>query len=72
MKKKLVTIKKDGLIAKDIMMFDDPRKMKPILNDIRWEILKKLSKKPCFPAELAREMHLHEQKVYYHIKHFGH
>lgn len=49
-------------------MFSDPEKMKPILSKIRWKILQLISKEPKFPADLAREMGLHEQKVYYHIR----
>ena len=68
MQKKLVTETASGLAAKDIHMFTDPEKMKPLLNKIRWEILKRLSKEPKFPADLAREMGIHEQKIYYHIR----
>ena len=49
-------------------MFSDPEKMKPILSKIRWRILQLISIEPKFPADLAREMGLHEQKVYYHIR----
>ncbi|NHJ05305.1 MAG: S-layer protein [Candidatus Heimdallarchaeota archaeon] len=66
--KKLLNETKNGFTAKNIRMFSDPEKMKPILSNIRWEILQRLSKKPTFPADLAREMGIHEQKVYYHIR----
>ncbi len=68
MKKRLISETDKGIAAKEIKMFDDPNKMKAILNDIRWTILKKLSKEARYPADLAREMRLHEQKVYYHIR----
>ena len=68
MEKKLLTETSKGLTAKDIHMFSDPEKMKPILNKIRWEILQRLSKEPKFPANLAREMNVHEQKIYYHMR----
>ncbi len=68
MKKKIVSKTKDGYAAKDILMFKNPNEMKAILHDIRWTILQKLAKEPKFPADIAREMGLHEQKVYYHIR----
>ncbi|MHA1124968.1 MAG: helix-turn-helix domain-containing protein [Candidatus Heimdallarchaeota archaeon] len=67
-KKKLLSESNGGLNAKEIRIFSNPNKMKPILNEIRWKILQKLSVKPQFPADIAREMGLHEQKVYYHIR----
>jgi DNA-binding transcriptional ArsR family regulator len=33
------------------------------------KILKLLSEKPMYPKELARELNLNEQKIYYHIRH---
>ena len=40
-----------------------------ILNEpIRVDILRLLSKTPMYPAEIARHLNMHEQKVYYHIK----
>ncbi|HUT79731.1 MAG TPA: helix-turn-helix domain-containing protein [Candidatus Bathyarchaeia archaeon] len=68
MKKKLLTETKTAKFVKEIFMFDEPEKMKAILNNIRWTILEKLSKEPKFPANLAREMNMHEQKIYYHIR----
>ena len=69
MTKRLLSETQDGFETKDIYLFDTPNKMKAILNDIRWKILKKLSREPRFPADLAREMGIHEQKIYYHIHH---
>lgn len=66
--RKLLIASNHGFVTKDIKMFTNPEEMKAIFSDIRWEILKKLAENPKFPAELAREMDLHEQKVYYHIR----
>ncbi|NHJ86187.1 MAG: S-layer protein [Asgard group archaeon] len=68
MKKKLVTETDEGLASKDILIFNEPSEMKAILHDIRWTILQKISKEPKFAAELARELNLHEQKIYYHLR----
>jgi DNA-binding transcriptional ArsR family regulator len=67
-KKKLLSKTEQGLIAKDIVMFKDPEKMKPMFHKTRWQILQHLAERPKFAAELAREMGLHEQKVYYHLR----
>ncbi|MBD3189438.1 MAG: S-layer protein [Candidatus Heimdallarchaeota archaeon] len=66
--KKLLIASNHQFVTKDIKMFANPEEMKAIFSDIRWEILQRLAKKPKFPAELAREMNLHEQKIYYHIR----
>lgn len=36
-------------------------------NQIRLRILRLLSKEPMYPAQVARSLKMHEQKVYYHI-----
>ncbi|MEM4397636.1 MAG: helix-turn-helix domain-containing protein [Candidatus Woesearchaeota archaeon] len=46
---------------------DNPNSIKLINHPIRLKILKLLSKKPMYPAELAKELKMHEQKIYYHI-----
>ncbi|MBN1330863.1 MAG: helix-turn-helix domain-containing protein [Candidatus Heimdallarchaeota archaeon] len=68
MKKKLLTEIESMSFIKEIVMFKNPEKMKAILNTTRWSILEELSKEPKFPADLAREMNLNEQKIYYHIR----
>ena len=45
----------------------DPLALKQLLNPVRWRILKKLAEKPSYPAEIAKDLKLDEQKVYYHI-----
>ncbi|MEM4398138.1 MAG: helix-turn-helix domain-containing protein [Candidatus Woesearchaeota archaeon] len=49
------------------MFVDNPEAIKLIDHPIRLKILKLLSKKPMYPAELAKELKMHEQKIYYHI-----
>jgi hypothetical protein len=68
MSKKLLSQSTDGSYTKEIKMFKESNDMKALLNSTRWSILQKLSKEPKFPAELAREMGIHEQKIYYHIR----
>ncbi len=60
---------KDGdMYVKDVRLVDSPEKLKGIFNEIRWEILKLLAERPRYPAEMAKELGLHEQKVYYHVR----
>lgn len=49
-------------------VLENPESLKLIIHETRIKILHLLSKKPLYPAELAKEMGMHEQKVYYHIK----
>lgn len=39
-----------------------------INHEVRIRILKLLAREPMYPAEIARSLNMHEQKVYYHIK----
>jgi DNA-binding transcriptional ArsR family regulator len=54
--------------VKEIAMADDPEKLKLILNSLSWKILSLLSEREMYPLEIARELGIHEQKVYYHIR----
>jgi len=44
------------------------KQAKNFSSDLALNILKLLIKKPMYPIELAKELKVHEQKVYYHIK----
>jgi len=68
MKKKLLEKDNKNYFVKKIRLFSEPEEMKAILHAIRWKILHLLELEPKFPAELARELGMHEQKVYYHIR----
>ncbi|NOQ55489.1 MAG: S-layer protein [Nanohaloarchaea archaeon] len=54
--------------SKNAILVDEPEKLKGLLNNVRWDILKLLAERPRYPADIAKHLHLHEQKVYYHIK----
>jgi DNA-binding transcriptional ArsR family regulator len=69
MKKKLLLSGERGqFTAKDIAVFEDPHRFKTVLHKLSWKILQLLSKKEMYPLEVARELGLHEQKIYYHIR----
>ncbi len=68
MKARLIKEKNGEFFAKDIILQDRPEKLKGLLNDTSWTILKALAERPSYPAEVAKRLKIHEQKVYYHIK----
>ena len=39
-----------------------------MLGDLSWKILTLLSKKEMYPLEVAKQLGMHEQKIYYHIR----
>jgi DNA-binding transcriptional ArsR family regulator len=67
---KKLLLKDDGKTqkVKDIMLVDDPQRLKLIFNKLSWRILQMLSEKEMFPLEIAKALQIHEQKVYYHIR----
>lgn len=69
MKKNLLLSGERGqFIAKDIAVFEDPERLKSVLNKLSWKILQLLSEKEMYPMEVAKKLDVHEQKVYYHIR----
>jgi len=67
-KKLLLSGEKKQHVIKDIAIFDDPERLKPILNKLSWRILQLLSEQEMYPMEVAKKLEVHEQKVYYHIR----
>jgi len=60
----------DGNEQKEIAVkvFNDSSKLKPLQNQDAWKIFQRLHEKASYPAELAKELGMNEQKVYYSIK----
>jgi DNA-binding transcriptional ArsR family regulator len=54
--------------VKEISIMQDAQKLKMILGKLSWKILSMLSKREMYPLEIARQLGVHEQKVYYHIR----
>ncbi|HYA78637.1 MAG TPA: helix-turn-helix domain-containing protein [Verrucomicrobiae bacterium] len=54
--------------VKEISIMNDSQKLKMMLGSLSWNILTMLSKKEMYPIEIARQLGMHEQKVYYHIR----
>jgi DNA-binding transcriptional ArsR family regulator len=69
MHKKLLVIKENQQFkAKDIAIFNEPHQLKMTLGKLSWKILTMLSEKEMYPMEIAKNLGIHEQKVYYHIR----
>jgi predicted transcriptional regulator len=54
--------------VKEIRILTDSQKLKMMLGSLSWKILTLLLKKDMYPLEVAKELGIHEQKVYYHIR----
>ena len=68
MNAKLMKEKNGHIYTKTIKLENNPENLKGLLNNQRWEILKLITERPTYPAEIAKRLKIHEQKVYYHIK----
>ncbi len=67
-KKLLLQTQDNKQQAKEISILSDSQKLKSILGSLSWKILTLLSKKEMYPSEIANELGMHEQKIYYHIR----
>ncbi len=65
---RLIKEKEGKLYGKDVNLTDNPESLKPLLSKASWSILKRIAQKPTYPAQIARELSMQDQKVYYHIK----
>lgn len=68
MNKLLVEKRRNKSYATDIEILDSPEKIAPLSTKVGWAILNKLNERPMYPKALAKELHIHEQNVYYYIK----
>lgn len=49
-------------------MLENVTDIKILSNNIAWKIIELLSSKPMYPAEVAKELKLYDQTVYYYIR----
>ena len=49
-------------------VFQDASKLKPLLNSQCWKVFEKLREQPSYPAKIAKELGISEQKAYYYFK----
>lgn len=54
--------------GKEILVFENPQRLKMVLGSLSWKILNMLAEAEKYPMEIAKELGVHEQKVYYHVR----
>ncbi len=59
---------KEGFFAKETLVASEPSRLKPLLNPVSWKIATLLAEKPMYPAQIARELRIHEQTVYSNVR----
>lgn len=59
---------KDGKTFSLPARIANPSEVSAAFSPLAWSILKCLTEKPSYPKEIARQLKVHEQKVYYHIR----
>jgi DNA-binding transcriptional ArsR family regulator len=69
MTKHYIVKEQEGKLMYDsLLVLKSPEALAIVNHDIRLRILKLLSKEAMYPAQIAKSLGMHEQKVYYHIK----
>jgi len=69
MNKRLLLKEEDKIQKmKEIIIIENPQKLKMILSKLGWKILVMLSEREMYPLEIARKLGIHEQIVYYHTR----
>lgn len=66
--KKLVYGKDGKIFEKKIHILENEKKIHILSNPIAWRILKSISDKPKYTAQIAKELKIYEQSAYYYIK----
>jgi hypothetical protein len=67
-KKTLVYERQRKLISKEILILENTEDMRIVSNPVCWRIMKLLSERPSYPAQIAKELKVYEQSVYYYIR----
>ncbi len=67
-KKKLIYNNNGKNVSKEIIVYNNIKALKPVLNETRLKILELLNEKSLYPSQIAEELKIHKQKIYYHIK----
>ncbi len=65
---KLILGNADSQVQIETKVITDAAKLRPLLNNDCWKIFGKLQQSPSYPAAIAKELAINEQKVYYYIK----
>jgi hypothetical protein len=67
-KKTLIYNDNGKLFAKKIGVFENVEYMRVLSNPLAWRITELLSHKPMYPAQIAKDLKIYEQSVYYYIR----
>lgn len=59
---------KRGYSAKDLLVFEKPETLRPLLSRLGWRILQAFAGEPKYPAQVAKELRVYRQKVYYYVR----
>ena len=65
--KDLVYEENNKILGKKIIVFDNVQSMRILSNPLTWQIMKLISRRPMYPAQIAKELGIHEQSAYYYI-----
>jgi predicted transcriptional regulator len=69
MKNKTIIYDLNGkTLSKKILLFDDVADVRILSNNIAWKIIELLAHKTMYPAQIAKELKLFEQTVYYYSR----
>ena len=68
MRKENLLLDKDGATSRRVSVSDDPSSFFPAATGMGNSILRLLSKGPSYPTEIARELGVYHQAVYYHVR----
>src|ERR687884_2296653 len=66
--KTLIYSENGKIFAKEIGVFENVEDMPILSNPLAWRITELLSHKPMYPAQIAKDLKVYEQSVYYYIR----
>jgi hypothetical protein len=68
LEKKLVTDHDGEATVKKIIVFKDVARVRVLSNPVAWRIMELLSRGPMYPAQVSKQLRIHEQSAYYYIR----
>ena len=69
MQEKTIVYDANGKIfGKKMIVFDDVKDIRVLSNPLAWRIMELLSHRPMYPAEIAKNLQVYEQSVYYYVR----
>ena len=69
MQEKTIVYDANGrILGKKMIVFDDVKDIRVLSNPVAWRIMELLSHRPMYPAEIAKNLQIYEQSVYYYIR----